>query len=281
MAKLDFTVVYVFGPERCSEKYLNDELLLRDAGEWVKIGETQYHADIKDVTEESMKEVAMKRICNEPRTGIPDTSKLYDVFIFPFRSHTDDRIRKRLCSDMFDILNSKQINREIKGNKELIKAGEEFVYNVTRSKIKYAVQSFDHELIAQADNDEKIMLLAQICRCNEIDIDTNNSTYEEENTALVKRKPNLDMDSIFAEDENAEIKLVNSRGEDVLDENGEPIIATYVGGNKFDCRDVIGRTSPLAKKYLNEYAGMNLSSVNGNEFWTYKGKKLTSYRNNN
>ena len=32
-----FTIVYVFGPEQCEKKYFKDELLSREAGEWVKI----------------------------------------------------------------------------------------------------------------------------------------------------------------------------------------------------------------------------------------------------
>ena len=58
------------------------------------------------------------------------------------------------------------------------------------------------------------------------------------------------------------------------------LIAKYIGDNKFECRGEISRTSPLAKKYLNLYAGMNLTTVNGNEYWYYKGQKLTSLRKN-
>lgn len=53
-----------------------------------------------------------------------------------------------------------------------------------------------------------------------------------------------------------------------------------MGGGKFECRGEIARTSPLAKKYLNMYAGMNLTTVNGNEYWYYKGRKLTTLRKN-
>ena len=45
----DFTIVYVFGPMQCEEKYFNDELLTREASEWVKIGETLYRGNIDDV----------------------------------------------------------------------------------------------------------------------------------------------------------------------------------------------------------------------------------------
>lgn len=79
----NFTIVYVFGPEQCEEKYFKDEILSREAGEWVKIGETGYKGDIETVTDEILRKEALSRIRQESRTGIPVTSVLYDVFIFP------------------------------------------------------------------------------------------------------------------------------------------------------------------------------------------------------
>lgn len=272
----DYTIVYVFGPEQCEEKYFNDEVLSREAGEWVKIGETSYRGNIEDVTSDLMKDQSLKRINNESRTGIPVTSKIYDVFIFPYQPKTDDLIRKRLCAELFNLDNSKQINKQLKDEKYAIKAGEEFVYGVCRSNIKFAVQSFDHDLMAKAETDEQIRVMAKICRCNNIDID--NIVEETEDVALIKRKPILDLDLILATGD--EIILTNGSGQEILDENNEKIIATYIGGNKFECRDETGRTSTLAKKYLNQYGGKNLVSVNGNEYWTYKGQKLTALRKN-
>ena len=107
----DYTIVYVFGPEQCEEKYFNDEILSREAGEWVKIGETSIHGYIDSITDEIIRKEAIKRIKQESRTGIPVTSVLYDVFIFPYKSHTDDVIRMILCNDIYDIENSKQINK--------------------------------------------------------------------------------------------------------------------------------------------------------------------------
>ena len=79
----DYTIVYVFGPEQSEEKYFNDEVLSREAGEWVKIGETGFRGSIEEVTTDLMKDQSLRRINNESRTGIPVTSKIYDVFIFP------------------------------------------------------------------------------------------------------------------------------------------------------------------------------------------------------
>ena len=272
----DYTIVYVFGPEQCEEKYFNDELLSRDAGEWVKIGETGYRGNIDDVTTDILKDQSLKRINNESRTGIPVTSKIYDVFIFPYQPKTDDLIRKRLCAELFNLDNSKQINKQLKDDKYVIRAGEEFVYGVCRSNIKFAVQSFDHDLIAKAENDEQIKVIAKLCRCNDIDID--NNADEAENVALVKRKPTLDLDLILASGDT--IILTNGIGQIIHDDDNEEIKATYIGGNKFECRGETGRTSGLAKKYLNLYAGKNLVTVNGNEYWTFNGQKLTALRKN-
>lgn len=67
----NFTIVYVFGPEQCEEKYFNDEILSREAGEWVKIGETGYKGDIETITDEILRKEALSRIRQESRTGIP------------------------------------------------------------------------------------------------------------------------------------------------------------------------------------------------------------------
>ena len=91
----DYTVVYVFGPEVCEEKYFNDEVLSRESGEWVKIGETGFRGNIEDVTNEIMKKAAMARIRNESRTGIPVTSMLYDVFIKKKERTTEDEGQRR------------------------------------------------------------------------------------------------------------------------------------------------------------------------------------------
>ena len=159
----------------------------------------------------------------------------------------------------------------------VVKAGNEFVYTVSRSKILYAVQSIDHEKIADAveerDN-EQIMLMAEICHFNNKILDNNQD--ETGDTEQGQRKSRLDLDSILEKD--AEVVLTKNSGEIVVDENGEAIKATYIGGNKFECKGEFSRSSPLALKYLNLYAGTNLSTVNGNEYWRFEGQKLTSLR---
>lgn len=282
MREKKFTIVYVFGPIQCEEKYFNDELISLKDNEWIKIGETSTNVELDDLISDydRVKDEAMPRVKNEPRTGIPFPSKLYDVFIFPYQIKTDNKIRTRLCNDLYQIDNSRQRNKELRNEKHIIPSGEEFVYNVQRSKIKYAVQSIDHDLIANEVDEEKIKQLIKMCQFNDINLNSDAEETEKEKEKG-SRKANLDLDLIFADDPNAEIVLKNSKGEDVIDtETCEPITAKYIGDNKFECRGEIARTSPLAKKYLNQFAGMNLTTVNGNEYWYYKGQKLTSLRKN-
>ena len=111
-------------------------------------------------------------------------------------------------------------------------------------------------------------------------MDVDREEESEQKKCSPNRQKRLDLDLIFDNDDDAIIFLKNGKGEIVVDEYGEPISARYVGGGKFECRGEIARTSPLAKKYLNLYAGMNLVTVNGNEYWYYKGQKLTSLRRN-
>lgn len=269
----DYTIVYVFGPKRCEDSYLKDEPI-----EWVKIGQTGFRGSLNGITRDDLKDEAMKlRVKNEPKTGIPETSKIFDAFIFPYKpTKTDDNLRKRLCNELFDIENSKNINQQLRRDDEkyIIPAGDEFAYNVRRSHIKYTVQSIDHDLIIEAKNDEELSQIIQICRCNNIDI--TQEVEEDGKEVLASRKANLNLDDIL--DEGAEVELRNSRGEIVKDGEGLPINAIYIGRNKFECRGAVSHSSPLALKYLTEYAGMKGKSVNGNEHWYYDGKKLTDYR---
>ena len=46
MIKKQFTIVYIFGPTQCEEKYFNDEIISLEANEWIKIGETSSNEDL-------------------------------------------------------------------------------------------------------------------------------------------------------------------------------------------------------------------------------------------
>ena len=111
------------------------------------------------------------------------------------------------------------------------------------------------------------------------------NTVEENNSSQIKRKPRLDLDLIFydqapTEDGDYIVLLTDGSGNEVKDENGVPITAKYIGDNLFECRGEKGRSSYFAKMFLNRYAGKNFHTINGNDFWTYKGEKLTSLRKN-
>lgn len=108
---------------------------------------------------------------------------------------------------------------------------------------------------------------------------------EEKETVLIKRKPRLNLDMIFNdqvpnEDGKFIVVLTDGSGNEVKDANNNLITAIYIGDNMFECRGERGSSSYLAKKYLNLYAGKNFQTINGNEYWTYKGKELSSLRKN-
>ncbi|MBO4851061.1 MAG: hypothetical protein J5529_09215 [Prevotella sp.] len=87
--------------------------------EWVKIGETKYKGELDSLLADSgvVIKAAMKRIEGETRTGIPFPSRIFDLFIFPYKVKTDNKIRTRLCQDLYEIDNSKRMNRERREDK--------------------------------------------------------------------------------------------------------------------------------------------------------------------
>lgn len=276
----NFTIVYVFGPEQCAKKYEEDLLLSRDAGEWVKIGETEFSANIEDLSSiDFVMGKTMKRIHQESRTGIPVICKIYDVFIFPYQKGFDHQVRRRLSSELYDLETSKKNNEQLEEGQYYIKAGVEFVYGVTRSKILYAVQSIDHELIAKEareGNVKMVELLVKLCQFNQKNLD---NTSDDNNAEIGQKKATLDLDRIL--EIGDEVILTKDGSNSIVkDNNGEPITAKYIGGNRFECKGETGRSSYFAKTYLNQFAGKNLQTVNGNEYWTFNGKKLTSLRKN-
>ena len=134
-------IIYVFGPLRLYEKYMNNEPLMREEGGWLKIGET---GSVND--NENKWDAAHRRVVVEPRTGIPEVSRLYDVFEFPYKNcKVDDLIRNILAEDIYSFETSKQHNRGINGYE--IKAGTEFVYGANRSQVFNAIFKYEHGLL--------------------------------------------------------------------------------------------------------------------------------------
>lgn len=136
MDKKEILIIYVFGPSRLWQDYINGKVI-----SWLKIGKTSCNYG------EDKWEIAAKRINATRHTGIPETSRLYEVFSYPFKnSREDDIFRKILTDDMFTLDNSKAKNKQILDPYE-IKAGEEFVYEVTRNQIHNAQAKYEHRLI--------------------------------------------------------------------------------------------------------------------------------------
>lgn len=263
-----YTIVYVFGPTRCKEAYLDDQILDRTKGEYVKIGKADFDGDLKDCTEESVKKTALHRCSQESKTGIPDWCDIYDTFIFPQADgqDVDNIIRNLLCNDVYSLDNSRDESREMKGD---IKPGKEFVYGVSRNHIKHAVESYCFQLIVNADAD-KLSDIQTICKYN-ANISDNEDDEVEDQKKDIKTRKNRDINTILS---NGDIVyLINSRnkGQAVL-KDGVQIQAEYKGNKKFQYADQNPMfASSLALELLNEYGRPEgtdpYQTINGNDCW--------------
>jgi hypothetical protein len=139
------TIIYVFGPKRLTSQYFSNIPLKQEDGGWLKIGQTDKDDEGKDKWD-----CAMSRINQEVHTGIPVTCQLFEAFEYPCMSgKTDDKIRHLLTHDLYELECSKAHNKEINKAKYEIKAGDEFVYGVTRKQILNAVAKFERDLILE------------------------------------------------------------------------------------------------------------------------------------
>lgn len=135
------TIIYVFGPKRLASLYFANKELEQKSGGWLKIGQTSSSDDGMD-----KRDVAINRINQETKTGIPEVCQLFDVFEYPEQQgNTDDKIRNILTDDIYNLECSRTHNKEIE--KYEIKAGREFVYGVTRNQVFNAMAKFEHDLI--------------------------------------------------------------------------------------------------------------------------------------
>lgn len=117
-------------------------------GGWLKIGQTFCTEDNIDKYHS-----ALSRIKSEARTGVPEVCLLYDVFEYPEQQgNTDDRIRKLLTSEVYNLESSREHNRLTDKNE--IKAGREFVYGVTRKQVLNAVARFERDLLCDNVHNE-------------------------------------------------------------------------------------------------------------------------------
>lgn len=262
-----YTIVYVFGPTRCKENYLNDVILDRSKGEYVKIGKTDFKGDLASVTEEAIKKAAVDRCSQESKTGIPDWCDIYDTFLFPQKAgqNVDDIIRNILCNDVYSLDNSKAESKEMKGD---IKPGKEFVYGVSRNHIKHAVESYCFQLIINAaDNLEDIQT---ICRFNAIISNTEEEDIEDE-AKTVKTRQSRDITMILSPGDI--VYLINSRCKyEKVCIDGQQIQAEYVGDKKFKFSDWRSMSaSKLAVELINKYGlpegATPYDKISGNECW--------------
>jgi len=142
------TVIYVFGPKRLSEDYKAGKVLTIENGGWLKIGLTTCNMA------DDAADAAMKRIQGEVRTGIAETCRLFEVFEYPLMpGKPDDEIRGILTSGMYNLDNSKDNNKKIEDIYE-IKAGNEYVYGISKNNLRYAIIAFERELFKKYFNKE-------------------------------------------------------------------------------------------------------------------------------
>jgi hypothetical protein len=179
MESKDVTIIYVFGPKESWQDYLRGM-----AVPWLKIGQTRCKLN------EDKWQGAATRVRAEKHTGIPVTCRFYEVFSYPFRAGAlDTDFRAILTADMFNLANSIDNNKQITDPYE-IKAGNEFVYNVTRSQILNAQAKFEHGLLVeslQKQNDdpvrsllERLILDNQVSPFDDIETDTEDGSTKSE-----------------------------------------------------------------------------------------------------
>jgi hypothetical protein len=162
------TIIYVFGPKRLASDYQNGSEVPAshehaDVTNWLKIGLTTTEDDSLDKWD-----AAKNRICQEARTGIPETCVILDVFEYPhLEGKADDEIRRLMTEDVYKFANSKANNGLIE-NKYEIKAGQEFVYGASRSHVLAAIAKFERNLIIKIykHSKDKLESLIQMIQSN-------------------------------------------------------------------------------------------------------------------
>ena len=166
------TIIYVFGPKRLASEYQNgsespSSQESTDVTNWLKIGLTTTEDDSLDKWD-----AAKNRICQEARTGIPETCQILDVFEYPYlEGKADDEVRRLMTEDVYKFANSKANNGLIE-NKYEIKAGQEFVYGASRSHVLAAIAKFERNLIIKTykRSKDKLESLIQMIQSNMDDV---------------------------------------------------------------------------------------------------------------
>lgn len=261
-----YTIVYVFGPTRCKENYLNDKLLKRENGEFVKIGKTDFNGNFDNISEEKLKNTAIERCAQESKTGISDWCSIYDVFIFPQTKgkNIDDIIRNLLCNDIYSLENSKD---EIKEKQEGdIKPGKEFVYGVCRNHIKHAIESYCFQLVINS-SEESLKSIQTICKYNAIISNDDEDTEEQMTFHARSSRTNRDISVILCPGDVVYLTDSRNKNAPVLQGN-QQIQAQYIGNKKFQFENRPDAfSSRLALDLINEFCKTNYDTINGNDCW--------------
>jgi hypothetical protein len=181
---------------------------MREEGGWLKIGQT----DAINANGNKW-DIAHDRVIHEPRTGIPEVSRLYDVFEFPYKpGKVDDLIRNILAEDIYTFETSKQHNRGINGYE--IKAGTEFVYGANRSQVFNAIFKYEHGLLMNDyDNINTFNEVREMVKRNHEDdtLDTENTTTPVERNAEQNWSDNI-FEQIINKLSYINVRFVNPLG---------------------------------------------------------------------
>lgn len=262
----NYTIVYVYGPTRCKKAYFENSVLNRENGEFVKIGKTDYTGKLDDLSEEKLKQEAIKRYAS-PKTGNPDWCDIYQTFIFPkSNQNIDDVIRNILCNDIYNLANSKDEKKEKKGD---IEPGREFVYGVSRNHIKHAIESYSFSLFAHADKAD-LEMLQKMAEYNAMMNEDDEEDGAQDNTPLKKRQKGSNRDINMVLSPGDVVFLTNARdgNNEVKDADGKRIEATYVGNKRFRYQNDDPKFgSKLALELIAKYCGMPYETINGNACW--------------
>lgn len=238
MSNKTYKAIYVYGRKEDQENYKNDKPV-----SFAKIGQTITKCkSIDELTAEHIKQDALKRCKEQTRTAMPFVCKIFDIFISPNIKNTsekdDDKIRNILCNDIYNINNSKKDNCDL--DPDDIAAGTEFVYNVKRSNIIHAIESYDHMFFTECDA-EDLSEIQKICQINSRGLDENiddlSNDADEKNVPLTTQRGKneysfykaglKDGDTIVLRNNNAKTAtVINEYEVKYVDEDG----VEHVGG---------------------------------------------------
>lgn len=139
------TIIYVFGPKRLLQKYVDGNPLPNTPTGWIKIGKTTVDINTDKWT------AALNRMEQIAHTGISETCVLMDVFEYPeIKGRPDDMIRRQLTTGAYTLNNSQEQNKQVSRNKREIKAGNEFIYGASRKQILASIAIFERDMILRS-----------------------------------------------------------------------------------------------------------------------------------